>query len=615
MFSIVCLKGECIDETQLATRQLLTPRTNIHTHNFGGNIFMINRDLLSIPSNIMKKFIVLAILNFFSTFLMDVMTFFMQFSKEALSHGKIALSLICISIYYLKSPLQSFFNFFRGEYSDILQEEQNIIIAERACNALYKVTGKVTHANDANGYQEAMSNKDILMYLNRYIDNTWRKKTFFVQNFPNIISSIVLFFGLIASSTLEIENTEIFTLILICSVIIEYFFNNYEIKIDKLFSEERRKNEAIQNEAEQNVLQIKSAFDAQADFRVKDYIDARKNSFRTYVKRSKTDRKNSIGLTFSFSLFSLLVIALKIFENGVESVTLETLISAIALATIYERFIQKIKTFFEFRSRYNSILNYLETYSPHFENIHNVYLHEIRNENLPLTKLQSMTIPAFSIRYKASKEKDDFSLHSLEDFTFIPGDFILLTGESGSGKSTFMQIITEDLHFPNISLQTKTLKDGRVKKVFHEDRTSLGSKSVLEEITLGQKDFDKEKLLNILHVLHLYEETASGHDDVFEYFANVGVKQFSKGQQQRLAIACSLFNIDEHHQVIALDEITNNLNDELALNVLTYIKEQYRDRIVLLATHQVNLASKLANKRLEFVKGSSEKSFLVTENN
>ena len=40
----MCLKGECIDEAQLVPCQLLTPRTNIHTHNFGGNIFIINRD-------------------------------------------------------------------------------------------------------------------------------------------------------------------------------------------------------------------------------------------------------------------------------------------------------------------------------------------------------------------------------------------------------------------------------------------------------------------------------------------------------------------------------------------------------------------------------------------
>ena len=574
---------------------------------------MPTHDLLSIPRDIMKKFIILAILNLFSTIVMDFMTFFMQFSKEALANGKIALSLICISIYYLKSPLQSFFEFFRGDYFDILHEEKSIIIAERACTTLYKVNGKVTHANEKNGYQEAMSSKDILTNLNRYIDFAWSKKTFFVENLPNILSSIVLFFSLIASSTLEIENTELFALLLICSVVIEYFFNNYQNKIDKLLSEENRKNEAIQNTAEQNVIQIKSAFDAQAEFRTNDYIDARKGAFKTFIKRSKICRRNGFGLTLSFSLFSLLVIALKILENGISNVTLETLISAIALATVYERFIQKIKTFFHFRSRYKSTLNQLETFSPHFENIYSVYLYETQNENLPLTKIQSLTIPAFSISYKASDEKPDFSLHSLQDFTFKPGDFVLLTGESGSGKSTFMQIATEDLHFPNISLQIKTLKDGRVKKVFHEDRNSLGSKSVLEELILGQTDFDKKKLLNILKVLHLYEEIVSSDDDIFEYLANVGVKQFSKGQQQRLAIACSLFNIDEHHQVIALDEITNNLNDDLALRVLDYIKSNYNDRIVLLATHQIDLAEKVANKRLEFSKASSDKCFLVTE--
>ena len=583
------------------------------SHIFWRKFFMHTFDLLSIPRNLMKKFIVLLILNFFSTFLLDALTFFMQFSKEAISHGKIVLSLFFIAIYYLNKPITRFSDSFISEFRDILRDEKEIILKKRACETLYRVKGKVLHTNEANGYEEKMPTSKIFSTIQQYIDLTWAKRIFLLNNLPNIISSIVIFFSLIFTSTSEIENTALFIILLILSIIAEYLFSNSLTKKNSVYEEEARKKGDIRAEALQNVFQINSNFDKQAEFRTSSYIEACEDEFQINLAYSKTRRINGFYLTLCHSFFTLTVIVLSVFEKGLVNTSLETLISAIAIATIYEHFVSKINVLFRTRNSYEELLNKLKTLEPHFKNIHHVYVYEMRNETLPLTQVQAIYLPEFSVSHKASQEKAPYSLHSLNDFTFVPGDFVILTGDSGSGKTTFMKIITEELHFPSISLKVKTVSEGRIKNIFQGNENSIGSKSVLEEITLGQSNFDKEKLIRILKALHLYDELAPRCDNIFDYLANVSISQFSDGQTQRLALACSLFNIDEEHQVIALDETTNKLNNEIALNVLEYIKEYCSDRIVLLATHQVDIAKKVANRQLNFVKSSNASYFCVTE--
>lgn len=583
------------------------------SHTSWRKFFMHTFDLLSIPSKLMKKFIVLVILNFFSTFLLDALTFFMQFSKEAISHGKIVLSLFFITIYYLRSPIGRFSDSLISDFKETLEEEKNILLKERACKVLYRVKGKVLHTNDSNGYEEKMPTSKIFSTLQRYIDFTWEKRIFLLNNLPNIVSSFVLFFGLIFTSSSEIENTTLFILLLIFSIVTEYFFSDSINQKNSVFEEEMTRLISIRDEAIQNVFQINSYFDKQSTFRTQSYIEASIAVLKCNLKHFKDRRMNDFYLAFCHSLSTILVILLSVFEKGIANTSLETLVSAIAIATIYDHFISKISRFFSTRNNYKQLINKLNPLEPHFNNINKVYLYEMRNETLPLTQVHSIHLPAFSVSHKASQEKDPYSLHSLNDFTFVPGDFVILTGDSGSGKTTFMKIITEELHFPNISLEIKTASEGRIKNIFQGNENSIGSKSVLEEITLGQSNFSKEKLIRILKALHLYDELAPRCDDIFEYLANVNVSQFSDGQMQRFALACSLFNIDEEHQVIALDETTNKLNNEIALNVLEYIKEYCSDRIVLLATHQVDIAKKVANRQLNFVKSSNASYFCVTE--
>lgn len=59
--------------------------------------------------------------------------------------------------------------------------------------------------------------------------------------------------------------------------------------------------------------------------------------------------------------------------------------------------------------------------------------------------------------------------------------------------------------------------------------------------------------------------------------------------------------MDDTIQIIGFDEATNALNDAITLQTLNFIKEYCKDKILLIATHQVDIGKTVANKKLEFV--------------
>ena len=143
---------------------------------------------------------------------------------------------------------------------------------------------------------------------------------------------------------------------------------------------------------------------------------------------------------------------------------------------------------------------------------------------------------------------------------------------------------------------------GYSEKEIQENYHAVIIVSVLEEITLGKTEYDREKLLEILNAMHLTEELVSDQEDIFEYLSNTSIDRFSEGQIQRLTIARTLFNVGEEVHVVAFDEATNKLNSEIAFQVAKYIKCKYLNVIVIFSTHQVDTLKELATKHLVFEK-------------
>lgn len=182
------------------------------------------------------------------------------------------------------------------------------------------------------------------------------------------------------------------------------------------------------------------------------------------------------------------------------------------------------------------------------------------------------------------------------NFSIEEGKKISITGESGSGKSTFLNILggLESADSGEIiagsykvhSLDEKSLTEYRSSFLglvfqFHyllKDFTALENVMLPALIAGRSKKEIKEKALSLLEDVKLAERK------------NHFPSQLSGGERQRVAVARSLINSPS---LILADEPTGNLdpaNAETVQNLLFSVVDKHKKTLVLV-THDQNIAS------------------------
>lgn len=568
---------------------------------------------MRIPKELLKEFCLLALGNLVFSLVLDAGSFLIQFSKNAMTAGHVVLSLSLLALHYVKIPFEQFTSTFIDERRIIFDEHKDIFLSKKAAEVLLRVKGKVHHRNESQGFEEKMPSSKILQTCHAYLSLSWKRRTFFIRNGVDIISAVIMFFGLLTASTFEVEHTGVFVLLILSASLLELFFCNMRLKTRNTFRNDQRKARMITEEAKQNILHLEPISNEHALFMTENYVDASKKSYS--LQRTLQKRMNFIRATSSLatSLFTLSLLALKIWEVGFENIDIITLMSAISLVTIYSQFTRRISGFIYIRDSWREICDEQKVYESDFDNIFDVYTKQTEMDDLEVTKLSRISLPTFRVHYSAKSDNRPFELVSTEEISISPGDFAVLTGTTGSGKSTLIKMLTNNLHFDGFRLNIESEHEGNTKSVLHQDRTMLGSNSILNEITLGKTDYDKEKLLHILCGLNIYQEVSEKTDDILGFLESSGIDQFSNGQVQRLALARTLMNLDDSIQIIAFDEATNNLNDEIGLMVLKFIKEMCKDKVVIFATHQTEIAFEVATMHLHFEHSETDMSYHVSK--
>ena len=192
----------------------------------------------------------------------------------------------------------------------------------------------------------------------------------------------------------------------------------------------------------------------------------------------------------------------------------------------------------------------------------------------------------------------DVEVHALRgvNVDIMPGDFAAIMGKSGSGKSTFMNIIG-CLDVPtrgkylldgvDVSILTKdqlaTLRNRKIGFVF-QSFNLLSRTSALENVELplmynhqvSSKEM-RDRSMQALEAVGL--ASRSGHMP----------NQLSGGEQQRVAIARSLVN---DPVVILADEPTGNLDTRTSLEIMDIFQRLNEKGItIVIVTHEADIAS------------------------
>ena len=209
---------------------------------------------------------------------------------------------------------------------------------------------------------------------------------------------------------------------------------------------------------------------------------------------------------------------------------------------------------------------------------------------------------------KKSFKTGDFVQQALKGINLNFGDkeFVAILGSSGSGKTTLLNIIGGLDHYDSGDLIIK----GKSTKKFKEKDWDAYRNNSIGFI------FQSYNLIGHISVLGNIElsMTLSGVSSkekkkrAMEVLEKVGLKehahkkpnQLSGGQMQRVAIARALVNNPE---IILADEPTGALDSITSVQIMELIKNIAKDKLVIMVTHNPELAEKYATRIVEVKDG------------
>ena len=183
--------------------------------------------------------------------------------------------------------------------------------------------------------------------------------------------------------------------------------------------------------------------------------------------------------------------------------------------------------------------------------------------------------------------------------TFRDNEFVSILGQSGCGKTTFLNIIggldqytSGDLIINGKSTKQYTDKDWdtyrnhRVGFIF-QSYNLIMHQTVLRNVELAltlsgvPKSERKQRAIAALEKVGL-------KDQIYKK-----PTQMSGGQMQRVAIARALVNDPE---IVLADEPTGALDSETSVQIMNLLKEIAKDRLVVMVTHNPELAEQYSTR-------------------
>ncbi len=177
------------------------------------------------------------------------------------------------------------------------------------------------------------------------------------------------------------------------------------------------------------------------------------------------------------------------------------------------------------------------------------------------------------------------------------GEFLAVTGASGSGKSTFMHIVG-CLDRPTWG---QYLLDGQDVSRMSKDALAAVRNKKIGFVFQGFNLLSRTSALDNVELPLLYGgtglKTADRHERAVDMLTLVGLgnrsdhhpNQLSGGQQQRVAIARALIN---NPSILLADEPTGNLDTRTSIEVMGIFQRLNRERgiTVVLITHEMDIA-------------------------
>jgi ATP-binding cassette subfamily B protein len=182
------------------------------------------------------------------------------------------------------------------------------------------------------------------------------------------------------------------------------------------------------------------------------------------------------------------------------------------------------------------------------------------------------------------------------DLTIQPGRRVGLVGFSGSGKSTFVNLILRlyDIQGGRILVDGQDVREvtqdslrGAIAMISQDPM--LFHRSLLENVRYGRLDATDEEVQEAAQRAHAHEFIASLPEGYDSLVGERGVR-LSGGQRQRIAIARAIL---KNAPIFFMDEATSSLDSVTERHIKDSIEELMRGRTAIVIAHRLSTISHL----------------------
>lgn len=258
-----------------------------------------------------------------------------------------------------------------------------------------------------------------------------------------------------------------------------------------------------------------------------------------------------------------------------------------------------IDLYFKMRSGEN-ILSYLLFYTVIFADL-NLELRYLSELFLSYTKLKAATNKMEEVLEEDTKEEviKNWNQITIKDVHFKYGDDMIneisipyininkkdkicITGKSGQGKTTFLNILAKDLPIDKGQyLIDDKAENKRLDIAYISQEVELFDLSIRDNLCLG-KEISDDVLNKYIQEAGLEEVVSNQAQGLDEIVGEKGTK-LSTGQKQRINIIRSIL-LDK--DIYILDEPTSNLDKQTEEKIANLIEKYLKDKTVIIVTHR-----------------------------
>ncbi|MGK0328001.1 MAG: ATP-binding cassette subfamily B protein [Polaribacter sp.] len=228
---------------------------------------------------------------------------------------------------------------------------------------------------------------------------------------------------------------------------------------------------------------------------------------------------------------------------------------------------------------------------------------EIKSTNLTATKIKgNVTFKDVTFTY------DDTNITALKaiNFSVKSGETLAILGNTGSGKSTIIELISRlydttngTIFLDDIPIQETNLNDVRSQIGFVPQDPFLFSDSIGNNIKFGKEEATEDEIINAA-------KNAVVHDNIVEFtngyktiLGERGVT-LSGGQKQRVSIARAII---KNPKILIFDDCLSAVDTETEEKILSNLEKVSKNKTTFIISHRVSSA-KNADKIIVLDRGN-----------